>query len=121
MEKSKLFDGKLDTMWHANHGDENSFVLVKFHTTKVINKVVMKKRTPNEKGWSDRYKFCINLRNAKNIIEQKCTEDKFGNPFNTVKDTLEVNFSSIKGVKSVQVKFSIPHAALSELYIHGQF
>ena len=117
LSMDKMFDGKLETFWHAQSGEKDESILVEFYSTKTVNKITMKIRKDCCK---DRYSFCVRLLgSSKQELKTICTQDKWGKPFLKGKDTIEISTGAVYYTKSVEIKFKSMGTGIAELFIHG--
>ena len=97
-----MFDNDLKTFWHSGTSDSKPFVRISFHAPTVISQIILGKRLD---CCSTRYMdVCFRLiDNQNNLIYEKCTKNKHGQPFANGY-VITVNFSDNDQGNKVQVK-----------------
>ena len=121
-----MFDNDIKTFWHSSKADLSPYVRISFHTPTAISQIILGKRRD---CCSTRYMdVCFRLiDNQNNLIHQKCTKNKHGQPFANGY-TMTVNFSDDDQGNKVQVKLveilfkgakNKNYAQISDLKIYG--
>ena len=65
--------------------------------------------------------FFEQINTLNKVLEKKCTENDFGEPFLTsARDTIEIPFDPRLSVGSVRITFPIAHGQIAELLIYGE-